>query len=181
MPRIHPVTAATANPSTTRLLDQVESKLGSIPNIIATMAQSEATANACLDVRAALDRASLPAQLPEQIALTVGQANDCQYCLSAHTLLAGKAGATETEILSLRNGTGVDAKTHAVPDFAGKLVDERDNVTDADLQPLAEPGLSPAVSTENVATAALNICTHSFNHVAETDIDFPLAPALATA
>ena len=179
MPRIQPVNAETASPSTTALLGEVKSKMGMVPNIVATMANSEATARAYLAFSGALAGGSLPGKLREQIALVVGEANDCHYCVSAHSVLAGKAGANHSEILEARQGTAADAKSSAVLGFAKKLVVDRGNVSDADVQQLSDAGLNPGEITEVVSVVALNIFTNYFNHVAGTEIDFPLAPALA--
>jgi hypothetical protein len=51
MPRIHPVRIETAEPKTAELLKGVKQKLGMVPNLISTMAQSPATTNAYLGFR----------------------------------------------------------------------------------------------------------------------------------
>lgn len=179
MPRIQPVNTETASPSTTALLGEVKSKMGMVPNIVATMANSEATAKAYLAFSGALAGGSLPGKIREQIALVVGEANDCPYCVSAHSVLAGKAGANESEIVGARQGNSSDPKTNAILSFAKKLVDDRGNVSDADLKTLVDAGVSHGEITEVIGGVALNIFTNYFNHVAGTEIDFPLAPALA--
>ena len=54
MSRLQPVNKESANPATTNQLATVEKKMGTIPNIIATMAQSQALANAYLGFSQAL-------------------------------------------------------------------------------------------------------------------------------
>ena len=80
MPRIQPVQIEAAEPKTAELLSAVKKKLGMVPNLISTMAHSTATANAYLGFSQVLAGGQLPARLREQIALTVGQANECGYC-----------------------------------------------------------------------------------------------------
>lgn len=178
MPRIQPVNVETASPATIALLGEVRKQMGTVPNIIATMANSEPAAKAYLAFSGALANGSLPRKLREQIALVVGEANDCHYCLSAHSFLASKAGANESEIVGARQGKAPDAKSNAVLSFAKKLVDERGQVSDDDVQQLSNAGLGPGEITEIVSVVALNMFTNYFNHVAGTEIDFPLAPAL---
>ena len=85
MPRIQPVNKDNADPATANLLGTVKKKLGVVPNIIATMANSTAVANAYLGFSQSLSGGSLPARLREQIALVVGETNNCGYCVAAHT------------------------------------------------------------------------------------------------
>ena len=54
----------------------------------------------------------------------------------------------------------------------------RGRVSDGDLDEVREAGFDDAAIAEVVANVALNIFTNYFNNVAETDIDFPKAPAL---
>ena len=62
-----------------------------------TMAQSPAVLDAYLAFGAALHKGLLPASLQEQIALTVAEANACDYCLSAHSALGRGAGLSSDD------------------------------------------------------------------------------------
>jgi uncharacterized peroxidase-related enzyme len=178
MPRIQPV-QRNANSKTQELLGAVEKKLGIVPNLIATMAQSPAVAQAYLGFSQALSGGSLPAGLREQIALTVGEANQCDYCVSAHTFLGSKAGLSESEMLDARHGTASDEKTHAALAFARKIVEDRGHVNDEDVEEVRNAGYTEGEIAEIVANVTLSIFTNYFNHVAETEVDFPLVPLLA--
>jgi len=54
VPRIQPVDRHTTQPDIAQLLDAVEQKLGVVPNLISTMAQSPAVAHAYLNLSGAL-------------------------------------------------------------------------------------------------------------------------------
>lgn len=178
MPRIQPVRIETAEPKTAELLSGVKKKLGMVPNLISTMAQSPATANAYLGFSQTLASGVLSAKLREQIALTVGQANECGYCIAAHCAIGQKAGLSVTEVAQARHGTAADEKTKAALAFARKLVDDRGRVTDADLEQVRHAGYGDGEINEIVANVALNIFTNYFNRVADTEIDFPAAPKI---
>src|SRR5262245_7188242 len=47
---------------------------------------------------------ALSAHLREQIALTVGQANECGYCIAAHSAIARKVGLSVAELAQARHG-----------------------------------------------------------------------------
>ena len=178
MQRIPSISPDLASPEQKQIFTNVKQALGIVPNLISTMAQSPAVAHAYLSFSGALAKGSLSPRLREQIALVVGQANSCDYCVAAHTLLGGKAGLSADEAIAARKGNSSDAKTAAALAFAKKLVKERGEVSDADVASLSELGFTPGEISEIVANTALNIFTNYFNHVAGTVVDFPPAPKL---
>jgi uncharacterized peroxidase-related enzyme len=179
MSRIDPV-ERDANPKTEELLKAVEKKMGMVPNMISTMAHSPAVVQAYLGFSQSLAGGSLPASLREQIALAVGEANQCNYCVSAHSFLGNKAGLSESDILDARHGTASDGLTDAALVFARKIVENRGHVSDEDVEELWSAGFTDGEIAEIVANVALSIFTNYFNHVAETEVDFPPVPSLAT-
>jgi uncharacterized peroxidase-related enzyme len=181
MVRIQPVQQNKANDKTSMLLHAVENKLGMVPNMIATMANSLPVAQAYLSFGALLGGGSLPAPLREQIALTVGEIDQCDYCLSAHTQLGRQEGLEETDILDAQHGTSADEKTNAALVFARKIIEDRGHVSDEDLAEIRAAGYDESEIVEIVANVALSIFTNYFNQVAGTEIDFPAVHSLAVA
>ena len=181
MPRIHPVNRETAPPATKELLAGVQQKMGVVPNIISTMAQSTAVANAYLGFSQTLASGSISNRLREQIALVVGESNSCDYCVAAHTLLGKNAGLSEQETCDARRATSADEKATVALEFARLVVTNRGSVADEDLERLRSAGYTDGEIAEIVASVALNIFTNYFNHVAGTEVDFPVAPELAAA
>lgn len=178
MPRIQPVRLETADPKTAELLSSVKQKLGMVPNLISTMAQSPVVAHAYLGFSQILGSGLLPATLREQIALTVAQANKCDYCLAAHSVLGPKVGLSMTDVTQARHATAVDAKAKAALVFARKLVELHGRISDSDLRELHHAGYVDSEVNEIVANVVLNIFTNYINHVADTEIDFPVAPTI---
>jgi uncharacterized peroxidase-related enzyme len=152
-----------------------------VPNLISTMANSPSVARAYLVFSQALSGGELPARLREQIALVVGEANSCAYCLAAHTQLGKGAGLTEEQTCDARRATSHNEKERVALEFARKVVEERGIVTDTDVERLRGAGYTDGEVSEVVANVALNLFTNYFNHVAGTDIDLPAAPILGTA
>lgn len=179
MPRLQPVTSNSADPQQTQVLDGVRKKMGTVPNLIATMANSPAVANAYLGFSAALSSGLLPPRVREQIALVVGESNSCDYCVAAHTALGKRAGLSEDETLAARRAEPADAKERAAIKLARRIVTERGFVNDDDVRQVREAGYNEGEIAEIVAHVALNTFTNYFNHVAETEVDFPSAPELA--
>ena len=150
------------------------------PNLMKGMANSPAALKAYLDFSGALAGGELDPALREQIALTVGAANQCEYCVSAHTAIGKGAGLSNDELVNARNAISGDPKAKAALTFARVVVDAKGNVTNGDLQTLKAAGYSEGEVVEIVAHVGLNIFTNYFNHVAQTEVDFPKV-ALAAA
>ncbi|MEG3146211.1 carboxymuconolactone decarboxylase family protein [Sphingomonas sp. RT2P30] len=163
------------------LLDAVEKQLGVVPNLFRLVATSPAALEGYLGLNAALGR-TLDAKTRERIAITIAQANGCDYCLSAHTYLGlNLAKIDETEIALNRAGHSGDAKADAAIVFARQVLAARGKVSDADIAAVRLAGFTEAQVIEIVASVALNVLTNYINNVAETDIDFPVVLAAQAA
>jgi uncharacterized peroxidase-related enzyme len=118
---------------------------------------------------------SLDVRTRERIAIAVAQVNGCDYCLSAHTYLGlNLAKITPEEAALNRKGQSGDAKANAAVSFAAKVVRERGQVSNADVQAVQDAGFTDGQIVEILAVTAENVFTNLLNKVAETDIDFPV-------
>ncbi len=173
MSRIKAINPSEATGKAKQLLDGVQAKLGITPNLMKTLAQAPAALEGYLNLDGALSMGVLDAKFREQLALTVAQANSCEYCLSAHTAIGKMAGLKPEEIAASRNAQSTDLKRNAGLHFAQTLVINRGLVSDGVLEAVRTAGFTDAEITEIVAHVALNILTNYFNHVAQTEVDFP--------
>ena len=178
MPVINPVTPENAG-AAQDALNGLQQKLGTVPNIYATMAQAPAALNGFLAFSEALASGVISAAVREQIALTVAGRNSCDYCASAHTLLATLNGVAKDEAAQNLNGVATDAKTQAILTFAAAVVEQRGNLTESQIADLRNAGVSDQELVEIIAIVAANIFTNYFNHIAKTEIDFPVVSAAA--
>ena len=179
MPRIQALNPDTATGSAKVLLDGVQAKLGFTPNLMKTMANSPAVLKAYLGFSSALATGALSDKLREQIALTVAQTNECDYCLAAHSAIGKTVGLNDETINDSRQALSPDSKDAAALQFARKLVTERGWVNDEDLSRLRQVGFGDREISEIVANVAFNLFSNYFNHVAETEVDFPSVPQLS--
>ena len=174
MQRINRIDAAKAPPKTAELLAAVEKQMGGVPNILATMAQSAAALGGFLGLAGALADGRLSAGLREQIALAVAGANGCDYCASVHTALGGKLGLPAEELSRNLHGRSSDAGVEAALRLAVRIVATRGNLSDEDIAAARSAGYDDEEIVEIAANTLLNVFTNSFNHIAVTEIDFPL-------
>lgn len=173
MPAIHPLKLSDADQPTAATLNAVKAKLGGIPNIIATLANSPAALQGYLQLSETLGAGELSARQREIVALATAQANACGYCLSAHSLIGKATGLSDEEIRLARAGTASTPRDAAIASFARQLVRAGGRLDAGGAAPARENGLSDALILEIIANVALNVITNYTNHVAGTEIDFP--------
>ncbi len=88
-------------------------------------------------------------------------------------------GLSQEELTAAQSGQSSGEKESVALSFATKIVRERGWVSDEDVAALRQIGFDDGEIVEIIATTVLNIFTNYFNHVAETEIDFPLVKAAA--
>ena len=174
MPYIHPINPETTSPEVTGILTSVKNKLGMVPNMFATLAQAPAALKGYLGLAETLAAGRLTSAQRESIALAVGQANACQYCLSAHTLLGKGAGLSPSDIAQARTGSGATRLDAALAALARQLTEERGLLALSDLETYRQAGVDEGLMLEVVAAVALNTLTNYTNHIAGTEVDFPV-------
>ncbi len=179
MPVINPVTLESADPHQKKLLEGLKAKLGRTPAIYATMAQSPTTLEAALIYNQNLKKGSLSEREIEAIALAVGQANSCDYCVAAHTAIGKMAGLSVEETLECRRGQVKDPKMNALVKLAIEIVETRGLPSAKTVADFRAAGYTDGALVEVIAWTTYDIFTNYFNHIAETVSDFPKAPALA--
>lgn len=173
MSRVPLINPATAEGDRKVLLDQIQGAFGATPAMFRAVANSPAALKSMFGSFGALGSGSLPAKLGEQLAVAIANRNACEYCLAAHTALGRKAGATAEEISDAQDGRSKDPQTAAALAFALKLVEERGQVSDADVTGLRTAGFSDEQIVEIIAHVALNLFTNYVNVALDVPVDFP--------
>ena len=173
MPFIHPINPANATAEVASTLSAVKGKLGMVPNLFATLAHAPTVLKGYLGLADTLGGGRLTSAQREIIALAVGQANACQYCLSAHTLLGQGAGLNSNDIAQARNGNAATRLDAALAGLSRKLTEQRGKLDSSDLEAYRHAGVDDGLMLEVVAAVALNTLTNYANHVAGTEVDFP--------
>ena len=172
MPRIQPIDPNTATGKAKELVDAVKAKLGRVPNILGTMAQSPVVLKSYLDFSGDLAGGTLSLRLREKIALAIGELNGCKYCVAAHKVFGKMAGLSAEEMDDACKATSDDAKDQAALAFAMAIMKTTGFVSEADMQSVRDAGFSDAELLEIVAVVSLNVFTNFFNHVVDTEVDF---------
>ncbi len=178
MPRIPRVEAAKANGRAAELIQEIEGRVGMVPNILLTMANAPAVLESYLGMSGPLAEGALEDEMREAIALALAEVNDCEYCRAAHTAKGRRMGLSRDDTIEARKGRSGDARTQAAIDFALCLNEKRGHIADEDLEALRASGFTDEEAVEIVGNVALNLFTNIFNHVAAPSVDFPRPPPL---
>ena len=121
----------------------------------------------------ALKKGSLSGAEREQIALAVAGFNQCEYCASAHTMLAQKEGVSQKETKQNLQGKSETPKIQHLIEFCLAILQTKGFVSDDAIKKIKKVGYSDEQVVEIIANVCTNIFTNYFNHVVETEIDFP--------
>lgn len=174
MQRLTALDPETTTGKSKELFNAIQSKLGMVPNMMRTMGNSPAVLNGYLSLNAALSEGRLGAKLGELIALTVANANSCDYCNAAHSFIGEKLVHIDAEAINdAKSGKSNDAKIQAALDFSRVLIDKKGEVSEADMDALKSAGYDDGTIAEIIAHVSLNIFTNYFNKAAKVLVDFP--------
>jgi len=177
MARLNVVDPATATGKVKELFDGPLKTRQS--NILKGIANSPATLEAYFRFSGGLKKGELTPLEREVIALALGELNNCEYCLAAHTAGSRNAGIPDDQILAARRRSLDDPKLNALARFVTALHEKRGFADGEELTALRNAGYNDGQVVEIIAGYALNLFTNYFNHVNETDVDFPLPPKLS--
>lgn len=162
-------------------LDAVQKKLGVLPNMFRVFAHSKVALDAYLQLADIAGRGQFDARQREQIALAVGSANDCGYCVAAHGAIGRMVGLGPDEIARARQAQSEQPRDAALLQLARRIIEARGHVPIAELDRFKAAGFDDAAILEVLVNVVLNLYTNYTNHLARTEIDFPEAPSWKAA
>lgn len=180
MARLTQVTDAGAAAETAALFNAIKGKIGMVPNLYRVAGNQPKVLAALLGLGDTLALGGFDARTREAVALAVAGANACDYCASAHAAISKGMKVAPADIDGYLSGRADDPRTAAILSLATAIVETRGMVSDSVLTDARHAGLSDADIVETVAQVVANIFTNYLNHVAQTDIDFPVRRAQAT-
>lgn len=151
---------------------------GMVPNVYQGLAGSPEILKAYLHTSDCLAKGNLSGSEREVIALVVSQANRCEYCLAAHTLVGGMQGLKPEQMQAIRRGKPQELKLAALVTFVQAVLSQQGAVSDQELANFKLAGYSDAQVPDVMLTIAMTVFTNYFNHVHQTVVDFPLVESI---
>jgi uncharacterized peroxidase-related enzyme len=169
------------HPDTQPVLDAAHKLLGFVPNLHRLMSLNPPALQGWAQLQGQLAK-TLDAKTRDSIALAVSEVDGCNYCLAAHSYIAGNFAKMSPEEIALnRQGRSQDSKRGAAVHFARNLVEARGKVADGDLAAVRGAGFSDGDSIAIIALSAQFLFTNFMNNVADTEIDFPMVESAQNA
>lgn len=117
----------------------------------------------------------------EVVMLRVSERNGCGYCLAAHTKIADGHGIDGETALKFRRGEGGSDRDQALLAFVDAIAANGGWIDDEQFEAFKAAGFGDDAVVEVVALLAWMTFTNTFNHVNQTELDFPAVPEPAGA
>ena len=170
-------TAASVSPANRAIFEQLDDKLGKVPNLYATLAHSDHALGNYLALQNGAS--SLNAREREVVNLVVSQVNECAYCLAAHTVLGGMAGFTPDQIIEIRKGAApFDRRLDALARLVADIARNRGRAAQDHLDAFFVAGYDEGNLVDVVMAVGDKIITNYLHALTGVPVDFPAAPAL---
>ena len=180
MSTVKPLTREQANPAVQPIFDVLKSKVGMVPNLYATIANSPTTLPAYLAFDEALSKGVFTAKERQAIFLVVSQVNGCHYCQSAHTALGKMNGFSEEETIQLRTATIADAKLKALTTLAAEITLNHGKPSAQAVADFHAAGYGADALVELIAHIGYKSVANYLHNVVDFPIDFPIAKEIDT-
>lgn len=159
-------------------LAQVQKKFGFIPNMTAVMAEAPPLMDAYLALSQLLEQTSFSPEERLILLLTASEANDCDYCMAAHTMGARRAKVPEAVITALRAGEPLpDAKLETLHQLTYAMVVDRGRPDSALVEAFLAAGYTRRNLLEVILAVGMKTLSNYTNHIAETPLDAAFEPA----
>lgn len=171
---LEPLTLENAEGNARAVLEKAKKQTGFIPNMYARMAHSPALLDTYLDGYAAFRSQSgfSPAE-QEIIFLIISRENGCEYCVAAHSTIAGGPSGVPVDVIqSVRNGSTVqDTRLGALILFTRSMVKSRGLPTRSNVEQFLAAGFEERQILEIVLAISIKTLSNYTNHLFHTPLD----------
>lgn len=166
-------TPDTAPDASRPLLEQVQQGYGFIPSVYGIFAESPVATSTYIHITDQLKAHSVLTPQEQQIVMiAVSEQNRCEYCVAAHSTVAGMVQVPQETITALREGgLPSDPKQAALVRFAKAAVEHRGWIPEADQQAFLDAGYTTRHALDVLSILALKTLSNYSNHLAHPPLD----------
>jgi AhpD family alkylhydroperoxidase len=165
-------TKESASKDGSQAMGRLQTAIGVIPNLAATMAESPALLHGFLDLRERFGQTGFSGAEIQVLALVSAYENRCRYCTAFHTAMALKEGVSRESVDLLRAGQAPqDARLAALSDYARGMVRQRGNVGEAGLKAFLDAGFSKQQALDVLMSLAFSLMANYASHIADPPLD----------
>jgi len=173
MTRFTAHTAESAPAASRPLLEGIGRSVGFVPNLFGVFAESPAALRGALAIYEAFSMSSLAPAEQQLVMLAVSEANDCEYCVAAHSTLAKRLAKVDPALVSAvrRREALADAKLDALVTFTRKVVEQRGMLAEAEVAAFLNAGYSRAQVIEVLLGVGMKTFNNYVDHIAHTPLN----------
>ncbi len=154
------------------ILAAVQKKFGFVPNLFRVMAEAPAAAEAYMTVMDIFESSSLSDAEKQTILLSASLVNQCDYCMAAHSTVAGMKSGPAEIIEALRSGATLpDTKLDALAVLTRSVVETRGWPTEAAKEAFFAAGYGASEYLEVIVGVTVKTLSNYVNHAADTPLD----------
>ena len=168
------ITAEDAKPEARILLEATQKKTGFVPNMYKAMANSPGMLNTYMqgyvDFR---EKSGFSSIEQEVIFLTISHSNGCEYCMAAHSFLAGAVSGVPIDVTdAIRDEKQIpEIKLKALSVFTDVMVTKRGLPSQIDVDKFLAAGYQEKDILEIIHAIAVKTISNYTNHIFHTEVD----------
>ena len=169
--RVH--TADTAPAESRLLLEGIARTFGFVPNLFGVFAESPAALRGGLAIYEAFSRSSLSRVEQQIVMLAASEANDCSYCVAAHSTLAKRFVNVEAAVVdAVRARTPIaNSRLEALAVFTRQVVEQRGWLAEIQVAAFLAAGYTAAQVLEVLLGVGMKTFNNYVDHVAHTPLN----------
>jgi AhpD family alkylhydroperoxidase len=170
-------TITTAPEQARPILEQLQERVGFVPNLAAMMADSPLVLEAYVTLGAIFGRGSFSPVEQQLILMTAGFGNHCSYCMAAHSTFAKALGASDAVREAIRAGKlPDDLRLAALVAFTLEVVRHRGQLSAEALRDFREAGFTPAQALDVLIGVSQGTLASLVHNLAATPLDEGFQP-----
>ena len=166
-------TTDTAPDRSRPLLEGIKKAFGFVPNLYAVFAESPAALQGALAMAEAFSASTLSPAEQQLVALAVSEANDCQFCVAAHSTIAKRIAKADPALVAatLAREPLSDPKLDALVTFTRRMVEQRGFVADTDVAAFLDAGYTKAQVIEVLLGVGMKTFNNYVDHIAHVPLN----------
>lgn len=159
------------------ILEQLQARLGFIPNLAATMADNPLTLEAYVTLGAIFGRGSFNPVEQQIVLMVTSRGNQCTYCMAVHSTFAKALGAPETVLEAVRTGKSPsDPRLAALVTFSQQVMRQHGQISSQELQDFLDTGFTQAQALEVLIGVIQGTLASLVHQMAHTPLDAGFQP-----
>src|SRR5215813_12145596 len=171
-------TAESAPAASRPQLEGIGRSFGFVPNLFGVFAESPAALRGALAIYEAFSTSSLAPAEQQLVMLAVSEANDCEYCVAAHSTLAKRFTKVDPALVGAtrRRETLGDAKLDALVTFTRRVVEQRGRLAEAEVTAFLAAGYTKAQVIEVLLGVGMKTFNNYVDHIAHVPLNDQFKP-----